>query len=213
MTKQMMLLALAVASMAMFALPATASAQEDHIDGITSFTGTINGGSLVTADEPTISFTGGAVIGGSWQAGGTTGGFTTEYTGATAKTIFGNVNCNTKGAATGRIVSGGNLHVITINDRPAIMDTANTIEIVCAGIPNTHVEGIVIATITSPACNVTSTTMTVEFSATGSTQNHLEYTGLRYDLISRTGIGSPATAGLNTVLTLSSSTAGKVTCT
>ena len=217
MSKKMMLLALAVASMAMFALPAVASAQEDHIDGITNFTGTNDPGSLVpNSSEPSISCTNGngnAGVTGTISAGGTTGSITLDFVGCTAKTIFGNVNCNTKGAGTGTIASSGTTHTITFNSKPAILVTAVTTEVICAGISNTHVEGSVIGTITSPACNTNSTTMTVKFEATANVQNHLEYTGVKYQLLSKTPGGKAEPAGLNATATLTSTTAGKVTCT
>jgi hypothetical protein len=213
MSKKMMLLALAVASMAMFALPAVASAQEDHIDGITTFSGTGTAGTLTASGEPTITCEG-STTSGSVSAGGTTGNLTIDFTGCHVNVIF-TIPCHTAGAPLNNtIAASGTFHTITVNSKPGIMVTPNNTVIECAGISTVTVSGNgVIGTITSPACNVESKEMTVAFSATGTTQNHLAYTGTNYDLKSQTSGGSLLTAGLTQSATLKSATAGKVTCT
>jgi hypothetical protein len=213
MSKKMMLLALAVASMAMFALPSAASATPDHIDGITNFTGTIhNGGSLVANEEPTIRCSHGHVT-GSLEAGGTTGTISLDFTGCKAAFLF---PCHTAGALSETIKSSGTFHVITYENKPAVLVTPVTTKITCPGVGNeVHVEGNgVIGTITSPACNVNSNNMTIQFSATGPTQNHRTYTGVNYELKVKTlPSGHQTPAGLNATATLTSIDPGKVTCT
>jgi hypothetical protein len=217
MTKKMMLLALAVASAALFAFPALASAAENHLDTATSFTGTGGAGSLVAESEPTITCESHHVEKGTISAGGTTGTMTLDFTGCHA-TIFGlTAKCHTTGSALDNtIASSGTFHFITSPPNvAAVLVTTTPTDIICAGISNTYVEGNIIGTVTSPKCGETSNKMSLSFSATGSKQNHLEYTGKNYDLIARTGGsgGTAKTAGLNGTSTLTSNVAGTLTCT
>jgi len=97
--------------------------------------------------------------------------------------------------------------------------TTNTTETICETFgfsSTTHLTGNVIGTITIPKCSESSNKLGLSFSATGSTQNHLEYTGTKYDLIARTGAGGSGeakTVSLNTTATLTANTAGTLTCT
>jgi hypothetical protein len=211
-----MLLALVVTSAAMFALPAAASAQVAHIEGITSFTGTAGAGTLAATGEPTITCVSGDITNGVVNAGGTTGSMGLDFTGCHT-TIFGfTAKCRTTGSALDNtILSSGTFHVIMVNEgsKPAILVTPVATTVVCAGISTIAVEGNIIGTITSPSCGVESKTLTVAFSATGSTQNHIEFTGVNYDLTAQTSGGSKLTAGLTSTATLNSATAGKVNCT
>jgi hypothetical protein len=217
MSKKIMLLAFAV--VALFALPAAASAQEAHVSGITTFNGHAPSGTLSATGEPTISSTT-TVVTGSFDAGSTTTGkITFEFTGSTA-TLFGiKVNCNTVGAASGVIKTSGAFHIITTNNKPAILVTLVTTTLICAGFSNIEIQGNIIGTIISPACGASSKTLVPAFSATGSTQNHMEYTGDKYDLTSHTESSSgvttnpPVTAGLTSTVTLTSPTAGTLECT
>jgi len=96
-------------------------------------------------------------------------------------------SCNTSGAASGTIASGGTFHLILLGAvTPGILLTTNTLKMACAGMSTITTSGNVIGTITSPKCGVSSKTLTLSFTATGSTQNHLTYTGTKYDLSSST---------------------------
>jgi hypothetical protein len=214
MNKKMMLLALVMASAALFALPAAASAQEAHIEGITAFTGTGGASSLVASGEPTLTCESVDVTNGVINAGGTTGSMVLDFTGC-HKTVGFTLKCRTAGSPLDNTIrSSGTFHVITINNKPAVLVTPVTTEIICAGVSNTHLEGNgIIGTITAPECGVFSKTLTVAFSATSSTQNHITYTSVAYDLKSKTSGGSSLTAGLTQTATLTSSTAGNVNCT
>jgi len=56
--------------------------------------------------------------------------------------------------------------------------------------------------------------MGLSFTASGSTQNHIAYTGKNYDLVARTGSsGSAPTSGINSGATLTANTTGRLTCT
>jgi len=227
MSKKMMLLALAVASAALFALPAFASAEEIHWDAGGTFTGTGAAGSLTAKGEPKISCTTTDVTNGVLNAGGTTGSMTLDFTGCSAPNpLGGTAPCKSAGAPLNNtIASGGTFHLITVKSGvPGVLVTANTTELKCEVFGfniTTHVEGNVIGTIISPsACGVSSNKMTVEFKATSDasgnpTQEDELYTGNLYDLIARTGGGggTPVTAALEGEVTLTNVTAGTLTCT
>jgi hypothetical protein len=217
MTKKMMLLALAVA--ALFALPAAASAQEAHVSGIEEFTGHAPTGFLSASGEPKITCTTTTVNGSFDPGSSTTGNITLDFTGCAAELLGIKGACNTAGSATGTIASSGTFHVITVNNKPGILVTPVTTTIICINFSRVEVTGNIIGTITSPACGESSETLVTEFSATGSTQNHLEYTGVNYDLkvATETSAGSTTsglvTAGLTSTATLSSPTEGTLECT
>jgi hypothetical protein len=221
MSKKMMLLALALASAALFALPTFASAEEIHFDTATTFAGDGGASSLVATGEPTVTCASTDVNDGSISAGGTTGTMTLDSTGCHLIVLGVTGHCRTKGSITTNTISSGEtFHLITIKTSvPGVLVTFNTTEIECdnpLSPPNPvfiHVEGNLIGTITSPACNAESKEMKLSFSTTGSTQNHLEYTGKKYDLLAKTGGGSQLTAGLNLSATVTMNAAGKLTCT
>jgi hypothetical protein len=214
MSKKMMLLALAVASMTMFALPAASSAQEIHLEGASTFSGDATAGSLTAEGEPTITCETGDVE-GTVSAGGTTGSTSLDFTGCHT-TVFGfTAKCHTSGSALDNTIqTSGTFHMITTSDGPAILVTNETVTVVCAGISNTIVHGDVIGTITSPACGVASTTMTINYAAHENVQTHDVYTGVTHALTATTGSGGAAkTAGLNTLTHTESPTAGTLNCT
>jgi len=218
MSKKIMLLALAVASIAMFALPAAASAQEIHLEGVESFEGSAGAGSLAAEGEPTITCESGDIE-GTVAAGGTTGSISLDFTGCHT-TVFGfTAKCRTTGSALDNTInSSGTFHLVTTvvggTSTPDILVTTVTTTIVCAGISNTVVHGSVLGKITSPACGVASKEMTTSFAATGTVQNVMEYTGVNYDLTATTGSeGAAKTAGLNSSGTTKSKTAGTLNCT
>jgi hypothetical protein len=219
MSKKMMLLALAAFSAALFALPAVASAQEIHMEpgNGESFTVTGGAGELRAESEPTITCE--HVDGsGKFDAGSsTTGTIHLDFTGCHA-TVFGlTAKCRTKlSALDNTITTEGTFHLITTTaGTPDILVTPNPTEIVCAGISNVTVTGTVIGTITAPKCGESSKTMTMAFSATGSTQNDLTYTGNTYDLKAYTGstVANEKTAGLVGTSTATSANAQKLNCT
>jgi hypothetical protein len=175
----------------------------------------------VTEAEPTITCEIVDVNNGVITPGGTTGSMSLDFTGCHASVFGLTAKCHTTGSALDNtIASGGTIHLITWKNSsgtafPAVLVTAVTTEIICAGISTTHVEGNLIGTITSPKCGETSNKLSLSFSATGPVQNHILYTNNPYDLISRTGGGggTPKTAGLNASPTITMNTSGKLTCT
>jgi hypothetical protein len=211
MSKKMMLLALAVA--ALFALPSAASATEAHVKGITNFTGASGTGTLTASGEPTITCGATAVTGSFDSGSSTTGKIHLHFTICTATFLGIKAKCNTSGAEPETITATGTFHTITINNKPGILVTPEPTTIICAGFSNIKVAGNVIGTITSPACGASSKFLTTKFEASGSTQSHLEYTGVKYDLTAQTGTNTPVTAGLSNTTTLESGTAGTLECT
>ncbi len=223
MSKKMMLLALAVA--ALFALPSAASAQEIHfLNGASSFSGSGGTGTLQATNEPKITCTATSVSGGFTGGSTTTGEVKLTFTGCTAELLGIKGNCNTTGDVAQTITSSGVFHLITYvnaaaEKKPAILVTPITTTILCVGFSRTEVTGKgIIGTITSPACEGSGTEMKVSFESTGSTQNHIEYTGVKYDLSADTenSEGSTlntVTAGLTGSAVIKQAAAGTLQCT
>jgi hypothetical protein len=215
MSKKIMLLALAVASVAMFALPAAASAQEIHLEGVSKFTGTAGAGSLTAEGEPVITCESSDTE-GTVETGGTTGTISLDFTGCHT-TVFGfTAKCRTTGSPLDNTIkSSGTFHLITISSGvPGILVTPVVTTISCAGITNTITGGNLIGTVTKPACGAESKEMTTVFEATGAAQKHTTYTGTTYNLTSKTGEGGAVkNAGLVTTGTTTSATTGKLNCT
>jgi hypothetical protein len=214
MSKKTMLLALAMASVAMFALPVGASAQEIHLEGIEKFTGDATAGTLAAEGEPTFTCETGDIE-GTVSAGGTTGTLAFDFTGCHA-TVFGlTAKCRTSGSPLDNTIkTSGTFHLITTTDGPAMLITFDTKTVVCGGISNTITHGNLIGTITSPKCGETSKLMTINFAATSGSQDHKLYTGVNYDLTATTGEGGAAkTAAWTTLWHIESTTSGKLNCT
>jgi hypothetical protein len=216
MSKKMILIALAVA--ALFAVPSVASAEEIHFTNVTTFTGSGPAGFLSATNEPKISSTGVTVTGKFTTS--TTGEVTLTFTGSTAELLGIKGNCNTTGDAAQTITSSGVFHLITTNTgKPGILVTPVTTTIICIGFSRVEVTGKgIIGTITSPACGASSNEMKVSFEAEGSTQKHIEYTGVKYDLSADTEKPegptiSTVTAALQGSATLKSATEGTLDCT
>jgi hypothetical protein len=219
MSKKTMMLALAVA--ALFAIPSAAAAQEIHFKNVTSFTGTGPASFLVAVNQPKISCTA-TKASGSFNAGSsTTGTNTVTFSGCTAEQLGIKGNCNTAGDATGTITTSEVFHLITTStSKPGILWTPVTTTVTCIGFSRIEFTGNgLIGTITSPACGGTSNNKTLVFEQSGGTQNHLVYTGVKYDLSGDTenseGVtsGPTATAGFEGSVTLTSASAGTLECT
>jgi hypothetical protein len=215
MSKKFIVLALVVVSAAFFALPAMASAREIHLEPAENFTVAGSGGEMRAEGEPTITCT--ATSGsGSYNAGSTTTGvIVIDLTGCHTSVFGITASCNTSGAASGTITTSGTFHliVIVLGNGWGTLWTFNPTTIICAGISNISVSGNVIDTITSPKCGESSKTLSASFTATGTVQNHLSYTGTKYDLLSKTGEGANKTAAVVGSTTFTQTNAGKLNCT
>jgi hypothetical protein len=206
MSKKTMLLALAVVSFAMFALPTAASAQEIHwVTTSGNITLTAESEPTITCDSANVTLTP--------SAGGTTGSIHFDFTGCHTSVFGITSSCKTTESAAGTLTSKGTYHLITVGGKPAMLVTTEPVVEVCAGIASMTTQGNVIGTITSPACDVESNTMRVAFFATGSTQNDMEYTGVKYDLTATTGGGAAKTAGLTAITTIEQASFGRLECT
>jgi len=218
MSKKTMLLALAVVSAAAFALPAGASAQEIHLTGVESFSGTFGTGSLTAKEEPVVTCGEAANqnhVTGTVNTGGTTGNITLDFTACHIVVLGITLPCHSTGATVeNTIASSGVFHLITIKEKvPGILVTPVATKVECKNTQPINVAGNVIGTITSPACEGSSKNMTIKFSASGATQEHKLYTGVNYNLTSQTGTGTIKEASQVSESTTSSATEGTLDCT
>ena len=215
MNKKMMILGLAVVSAVAVAFSAGASAQEIHLTNVTSSVGTFGNSTFTAKEEPVTTCEGPNHITTTTSTGGTTGTIHIDYTNCHTNVGGFTIKCRTAGSALDNTTTfSGVWHFITFNEKPAILVTPEHTTVICAGISNDTLTGNIIGTITSPACGVASTKMTIKFSATGPTQEHKSYTGVNYNLTSQTGTGGTIKeAGLASETTIESPTAGTLDCT
>jgi hypothetical protein len=182
----------AVACVAMFALPAVASANVWHIDKAVSFTGTGPGGVLKGGTEVKCTST------------TVTGNYTTTTAGTVEFTFHGctgpfNAACTTSGQPSGTITTTElPFHNAVVSGTPGILLTPNAATGVfahfsCFGIPVT-VHGNGILGTTNKACGSSSATATIDFNVVEGAQEHTEWTGTKYGLTSTTGGGSSVAA-------------------
>jgi hypothetical protein len=222
MSKKVMVLAIAVVSAAMLALPALASAAPVIEPGGTSFTGTFGKSVLTATGEPEIICLGENHVTGSFNAGGTGGTISLDYTNCHVEVfLLGTLPCKTSGAPVNNTIALNNLpfdliYATSAKTKPAVEVTNVSTSIECAGISTVKVTGSVIGTITAPPCGGTSGSATLLFKATGSTQEHMlvNGAGTPVDLKSQTGEGEIKTAGLNTnaTITLTGGKTAKLNC-
>ena len=208
MSKRIMLLTLAVAGAALFALTAIATANENHIEGATgkAFTGTGAGGSLTAEGEPTITCTS-TVASGSFTSE-TTGTVNMTFTGCKATILGVSLGCRS-GSTAETITVEQVFHLITIGtiSKAGILLTPPFPEIICGSGISQRIFEIrgngVIGTVTSPSCGASSKSMTFSFTATTGSQEHKLFTGVVYDLTNTTAAGTPRTAGITGSFTTS----------
>jgi hypothetical protein len=219
MSKKMMLLALAVISATAFALPAGASAVENHLTKVTSFSGTVNPTSFTAKEEPVMTCGDAANINhvnGTVSAGGTTGNLEMDFTGCHFATFGFTANCRTEGSPFNNTIKwSATFHLITTSlGKSAILITPIHSTVICAGISNITTTGNFIGTVTKPGCGESTNSMAIKFVAAGATQEHKTYTGVNYNLTSQTGTsGTIKEAGISWEPTWTSPTAGTLDCT
>ena len=222
MSNRMMLLALVAVSAAFIAIPALATANENHVEGATgkTFSGTGGPMTIGASGEPTISCAGVSE----------SGSFTTETTGeltviteTCSTTILGiSLHCRTSPEATGVIKMTNVFHLITIGTtgKPGILLTPPFPTIICGeGVSERKLQmggNGVIGTITSPACGASSKSLTIVFNAPSHNQEHKLFTGTTYDLTMMTEPSGPTvTAGLtgHTTWTFNDGASRRLVCT
>ena len=222
MSKKIMLLALAVVSAALFALPAMASAAENHIEGATgkAFTGTGEGGNLSAEGEPVITCTK-TTASGSFTSE-TTGNVNLVFEGCDTNFIGAILSCRSSTEAAGIIKVSQQFHLITIgtSGKPGILLTPPFPTLICgSGFSERKLQitgNGVIGTVTSPACGGSSASMSVSFKATNGNQEHKLFTGVNYDLtVDTEPNASGPTAGItgDAKMTFTDGTSRKLVCT
>ena len=186
--KKSLLLALAVVSSAMLAVPALASAQTAHIDSTSTFT--------VTGGASTLNETGGLTLTGTSIEG--TGNFTST-TGGTLSLTFKGVTesiFGTKCGSTGQghaensgvvTTTALTFHLIMLaTNKPGILITPNQgvfAHFKCLSIEKTVTGNGIIGTLTAPLCGESNSTATLKFrKSSNGHQEHKLYTGVSYDL-------------------------------
>jgi hypothetical protein len=197
MTKKMMLLALAVVSAVMFALPAVASAGSPLVEcgGVACGKFTSHGGTSV------LSTTSGTTVTCTTNTG--SGSFTSTTTGTIKLTFSGckesifSTSCNTSGQASGVVVTTESVfHTTYLTDdkkTPGVLVTPGANEhfssFECAGGFSNHVVkgNGVMGRLTAPPCGGTSATksLTLSFEDTAhgaQTYKQITGTGTIYDL-------------------------------
>jgi hypothetical protein len=218
MSKKTMLLAIVVSGVALFALPAMASAAEIHFEGATgvAFTGHGPANVPTAASEPAITCETSTVQG---QFTNETTGTVQGYVSGCHTTVFGfTAKCRTSGSPLDNTVaSSGTFHLITYVNAttsvPAMLGTPVTTTVICAGISKIEIAGSVISTITKPACGESSLQATGKASATGSVQNQKTYTGKQYFPTAKTEGGTVNETGLNAEATITFAKSLKLVCT
>ncbi len=226
MSKKIMVLALAVACAALFALPAAASAQSWHNSSTSAFTVSGSGGTLTSADGISVSCT---KTTGSGSFSTTTGGSASlVFEGCTA---FG-FGCNSPGQSGNKIAVTNSFDAIepttttaSNNITPGVLLTPSgtseltpgkkfLVEFSCA-LSSTKLYGNgIIATIHNPdpSCGVASKTFGLVFeSSAQGTPKDLTWTGTTYDLI--TNATSHPTWSFDGTTTLTFASSQTITCT
>ena len=212
--KKMILLALAAASVAMFALPAVASAGTWHALNAGAFTGHGGTSELTTTAGNRVHCTG-VTLAGSYDTT-TTGTLTLKF--STCVGPF-NVHCQSAGAATGEIVT------TTLPFHNVILDTTKVEEkdvhdpgvlitpganehfatFVCFGITTVVKGNGILGEITAPKCGESSTSATLSFAraTSGGTPvaGHQKWTqvttsGTTYGLNASVGGGAASPASM-----------------
>jgi hypothetical protein len=198
--KKLMLLALVVASAAMFAIPSVAAAGEWTMDcpggaEKCEFTTKGEAAELRAESEPTIKCTASTGTGSVTSA--TTGTFGITFTGCTANLGFLHPECHTTGSSSGVIAvatsTSHNVYLEPNKSTPGLLVTPATTELICAGFSNITVTGnglighIRELKTGESNCGKESSTWTVDFKADSANANTQDWeqvttTGTFYDL-------------------------------
>lgn len=204
MKNKMMLLALGLLALVFAAMPAVASAGAWEIDSKSlplTFKTAGEHSELRATNEPTITCT--SNHGSGEYTSKTTGNFELTFTGCTGNLGLLHPECHTSGQASGVITTAkSEFHNIYLTDgktTPGILVTPPTsgvfATIICAGFSNIEVKGNgVVGDLESPKCGASSTTGTLNFTATGAVQTYKQNTatGTLYNLTSTTEGGGSA---------------------
>jgi hypothetical protein len=232
MNKKTMVLAMATACAALFALPAAASAQTAHLSVTTSFSVTGVGGKLTSTEGP------GPVSCSSTTGSGT---FSTTTSGSVSllfhNCTFAGFPCTSTGHSSGTITASHSFNLIMVSagtstgkagilltptgsivltSSPANISKKLTTEYTCSVLGLSQVIKVysngVIGTI-EETCGTSSTTFRLVFeSSSPGHQKHLTWTGTTYDMISDITSSHP-TASLDGTATMHLPAARQLHCT
>jgi hypothetical protein len=195
--KKLMLLALAVVSAALFALPAVAAAGAPETDcpagaATCKFTSSGTASSLTTANGTTVNCT--ANTGSGEYTNKTTGTIALTFTGC-KDSIFSS-SCSTSGQAAGTIKTNSavfhNIYTTDNKTTPGVLITqpssGSFANFACgAGFLTVNVTGNVIGSLETPGCGAEAETWALNFTQTAhgqQTHKQITGTGTSYDLIS-----------------------------
>lgn len=222
MGKKTMLLALTVVSAALFAVPGMAAATEIHLEPGTgtTFTGTGEGGNLRAAGEPTITCEKTQHASGELTSN-TTATLVLDFTECHIIVTGVTLKCKTAGAVVPNTITTTNVaHLITIDtiNKPGVLVTPPFPTIICgSGLSERKIQvdgNGVIGTITSPSCGASSATLTVNFGVKEEKQEHMLFTGTKYDLsVTTEPSTTQVTAALEGEATLTAAKVLKLNCT
>jgi hypothetical protein len=197
MMKRAILLA-AVACVAMFALPAVASATVWHLDKAVSFSG--SGGSWTFSGAGVVDCTS-HTIEGAYEST-TTGWVTYTFHGCTL-TTFTFPPCTTSGESAGTIKTTKlAFHNVVLGGKPGILLTPNHAtntfaHFTCFGIPIT-IHGNGLLGTTNRNCGDTAASWMFDFNTIIGAQEHTVSTGVTYGLTSTSGGGSSTPSTFDT---------------
>lgn len=200
MGKKMMVLALAVISAALFAMPAIAAAQSWHLDSAASFTVAGSGGTLTW--ENRVAITCNSTTGTGAFSTTTEGTATLVFTGC-KDPVFG-FTCTSPGQPTGTIAFAAKFDAIMVGtSKPALLFTPEgsseptpgmktLFEESCLGISEKAFGKGIVGTIGTAACGIASSTATVSFSSSESGhQADSLYTGSVFRLMTTLSSSHP----------------------
>jgi hypothetical protein len=189
MSKKMMMLAIAVASAAMLAVPAFASATSAHLS-FNPGAYNVHGGASVLSRVAGASTHGSTTTGNGTFENTTTGTVKLQFHNVTSPTL-GNCGSTTEGhpeVAGGGIVTTTTLpfHLVMLaNGVPGILITSLNGHFAtyrCGGITVKVTGNGILGTITAPKCGQASNTATLSFTGAKGVQTHQIYTNTKYTL-------------------------------
>jgi hypothetical protein len=235
MSKKIMVLALATACAALFALPAAASAQTAHLSATTSFSVTGNGGSLTSTEGGTVNC---SSTTGSGTFSTTTSGHVSLLFHGCSVSIGFSIPCTSPSHPSGTITAANSFNLIMVSagtstgkagilltptgtsvltpsnpSQPSHASKKFVTEFSCGGIQSIKVYGNGVIGTIHQACSTSASTFGLVFeSSSPGHQKHMTWTGTTYDLISNITDQHP-TASLDGTATIHLPAARQLHCT
>lgn len=203
-------LALAAISVLILGSSAVATGAPIADPGGLNFTGTFNTSTLTTEGESIITCEGQNHVTGSFNAAGTGGTISFDYTNCHVVILGFTIACKTEGAPLSNTIALNNLAFDTpyaTDDitKPALLITNINTTIICGNTTPFILTGNVMGTVTSPGCGGTASSATLLFIASVAVQEHMQIsgTGTKFDLLTETkSSGTKKTTGLDSEITI-----------